>query len=118
VGATVIPAPLKQALEAFVAGDLSQAADWFAEDAVYRELRRAPVSGRAAIAEHFARFASSGTAWRFVVEDVIVDGDRACVTFVFSMSEGTSQSMRERAGCAIVHLDARGQIAEWREYEG
>jgi ketosteroid isomerase-like protein len=118
VGATVISGPFKQALDAFVSGDLSQAADCFAEDAVYRELRRAPVTGRAAIAEHFARFASSGAAWRFVVEDVIVDEDRACVTFVFSMSEGTSQSMRERAGCAIVHLDARGQIAEWREYEG
>ena len=112
------PSHLREALQAFAAGDLSRAVDSFSEDAVYRELRRPPVIGRAAIAEHFARFAASGSAWRFVVDDVIVDRNRACVTFVFSMAEGAGQSMRERAGCAIVHLDAHGQIAEWREYEG
>ncbi|HYZ15549.1 MAG TPA: nuclear transport factor 2 family protein [Candidatus Acidoferrum sp.] len=114
----MLPRPLKDALDAFSAGNLQDAAGCFSEDAVYRELRRPAMIGRAAIADHFAAFAASGTAWRFVVEEVIIDSDRACVTYLFSVGGGTGQPMRERAGCAIVHLDGRGQIAEWREYEG
>lgn len=114
----MIPTYLSQAIDAFVQGDLARAVGCFSEDAVYRELRRPPVRGRSAIAEHFAQFAASGTAWRFVPEDVIVDADRACVTYAFTMSEGAGRPGRERAGCAIVHLDALGRIADWREYEG
>jgi ketosteroid isomerase-like protein len=114
----VIPTYLAKAIDAFVQGDVVRAVDCFSEDAVYRELRRAPVRGRSAIASHFAEFAASGTAWRFVLEDVIVDANRACVTYVFTMSEGAGRPGRERAGCAIVHLDALGKIADWREYDG
>jgi ketosteroid isomerase-like protein len=114
----VIPPYLQVALDAFTEQDLQRASVCFAVDAVYRELRREPVRGRAAIAEHFASFAASGVAWQFTLDDVIVAADRACVVYRFSVAEGEAQPGRERAGCAIVHLDARGLIAEWREYEG
>jgi ketosteroid isomerase-like protein len=105
-------------VQAFVERDLVRASACFSNDAVYREIRRAPLCGRAAIAEHFAAFTASGVAWRFVLDDVIVAADRACVVYRFFMAEGQGGPGRERAGCALVHLDARGQIAEWREYEG
>jgi ketosteroid isomerase-like protein len=116
--AAVIPQYLQVALDAFSARDLERASACFATDGVYREVRREPVRGRAAIAEHFASFAASGVAWQFTFDDVIVAEDRACIVYRFSMAEGEAQPGRERAGCAIVHLDAHGQIAEWREYEG
>jgi ketosteroid isomerase-like protein len=114
----MIPPYLQSMLDAFREHDLMRAGECFALDAVYRELRREPVCGRAAITEHFARFTASGIAWQFAVDDVIVSGDRACVVYRFTMAEGAGRPGRERAGCAVVHLDARGQIAEWREYEG
>lgn len=85
---------------------------------MYREARREAVHGRAAIAQHFARFTASEVAWQFVVDDVIATPDRACVVYRFILAEGQGEPRRERAGCALVHLDACGQIAEWREYEG
>jgi ketosteroid isomerase-like protein len=112
------PAYLDAMVQAFVEGDLVRAGACFADDAVYREIRRTPVHGRAAIAEHFAAFTASGVAWQFVLDDLIVAADRACVVYRFIMAEGQDRPGRERAGCALVHLDARGQIAEWREYEG
>jgi ketosteroid isomerase-like protein len=114
----MIPAYLDEMLRAFVDQDLARASACFAEEGVYRELRRQPVRGRAAIAEHFAHFTASGVAWQFVLDDVIAAADRACVVYRFSLAEGQGRPGRERAGCAVVHLDARGQIAEWREYEG
>ena len=52
------------------------------------------------------------------MDDVIADGDRACVVYRFVLSEGDGKGRLERAGCALVRLDGRGHIAEWREYEG
>ena len=39
----------------------------------YREARKPALRGQAAVAAHFARFAASGAAWRFDVDDVIAD---------------------------------------------
>lgn len=105
-------------LEAFAAGDLDKAAACFSEDAVYRESRGAQVRGRAAIAEHFARFAASGVRWRFIVDDVLRDGNRACIVYRFAVPGGTGRPWRERAGCATVRIGEGGSIDEWREYEG
>jgi limonene-1,2-epoxide hydrolase len=105
-------------LAAFARGDLAAAAAGFGEHATYREARKPALEGRAAVAAHFARFAASGTVWRFVVDDVIADGARACVAYRFALCEGDGTTRLERAGCALVRLDGRGQIAEWREYEG
>ncbi len=108
---------LATVLDAFARRDLDAAAACFAAGATYREARREPIVGRAAIAAHFARFAAAAPAWRFDAEDVIGGGDRACVVYRFSTPGGAGGPWRERAGCAVVQLDERGEILEWREYE-
>ena len=115
---TIVPGGLAAVLDAFASGDLNAAAAGFAEHAVYREPRKPALHGRPAIAEHFARFAADGRAWEFQVDDVIADGDRACVVYRFRAGEGNGKGRLERAGCALIRLDGRGQIEQWREYEG
>jgi len=105
-------------LAAFARGDLTAAAAGFGERVTYCEARKPAVHGRSAVAAHFARFAATGAAWQFLVDDVITNGDRACVVYRFVVPGGDGTARLERAGCALVRLDARGQIAEWREYEG
>lgn len=104
-------------LDALARRDLAGAAAGFAEHATYQEARRDPLRGRAAIAAHFARFAASGAAWRFEVDDVIAEADRACVLYRFGTPGGDGGSWRETAGCAVVRFDQHGHITEWREYE-
>jgi ketosteroid isomerase-like protein len=111
-------AGLAAVLAAFARGDLRAAAAGFGEHAVYREARKPALVGRPAIAAHFARFAASGAVWQFHLDDVVADGDRACVVYRFELAEGDGKDWRERAGCALVRLDGRGHITEWREYEG
>jgi ketosteroid isomerase-like protein len=115
---TAVPGVLTAVLDAFARGDLAAAAAEFAEHGVYREARKPAVRGRAAVAEHFARFAASGAAWQLLVDDVIAGGDRACVVYRFAAAGGQGAARHERAGCALVRFDGRGQIEEWREYEG
>ena len=103
-------------LDAFERRDLAGAAGCFADDAAYREPRKAPVLGRAAITAHFARFAAAGRDWRFEVDEIITNGRRACVVYRYA-AEGGGEVGRERAGCATVRFDVHGRIAEWREYE-
>lgn len=109
---------LTAVLDAFKRGDLAGAAAEFAEDGAYREARKPAVSGRAAVAEHFAHYAASGGTWEFLVDDVIAGGERACVVYRFATPGGQGAARLERAGCALVRFDERGQIVEWREYEG
>ena len=109
---------LRAVLDRFELGDVDGVAERFADDGIYREARKAPTRGRAAIADEFARFAASGVPFRFAVESVIEDGSRACVEYRFAVPGGEGGAWRERAGCATVRLDERDQIAEWREYEG
>jgi ketosteroid isomerase-like protein len=104
-------------LDAFERRDLAAAAACFADDGAYREPRKPPVLGRAAIAAHFARFAGAGRDWRFEVDEVISNGQRACVVYRYA-SGGGGEAGRERAGCATVRLNEHGRIAEWREYDG
>jgi ketosteroid isomerase-like protein len=115
-----VHAALVSVLDALARGELTGVAARFAEDGAYREARKPPVLGRAAIAAEFARFAAAGVPFRFEVDDVIASTDRACVIYRFATSpaEGDGRSWRERAGCATVRFDGSGQIAEWREYEG
>jgi hypothetical protein len=72
---------------------------------------------RFAVAAHFTHFFRDGPRWRFDVEDILVDAQRACVVYRFAL-EGANAVWRERAGCAVVTFDASGAISEWREYEG
>jgi ketosteroid isomerase-like protein len=105
-------------IDAFANGRLDAATACFADDAVYREARGSTLHGRPAIAEHFRHFAALGQAWRFTVDDVIHEGERACVVYRFATAGGAGERWRERAGCATVRLGKGGLIAEWREYEG
>src|SRR5579875_1604219 len=111
-------AALRELLAAFARGDLEAAKDRFADDAAYREARREPVRGRAAIGALFDRWASSAVAWRFTVDEVLEADERACVVYRFAVGGGTGEPWRERAGCALVRFGERGLISEWREYEG
>jgi uncharacterized protein (TIGR02246 family) len=110
-------ATLAGLLNAWRNGDALRAAAYFAEDGQYGEARRAPLVGRDALVEHFTRFFRDGPAWRFEVDEVLVDGTRACVSYRFAV-EGAGGIWRERAGCALVKFDPHGAIAAWREYEG
>ena len=109
---------LEAVLGAFARGRLDGVAERFADEAAFREARKPPIVGRDAIAAEFARYASTGVPFRFAVDDVIASADRACVVYRFATPGGQGESWRERAGCATVRFDERGQIAEWREYEG
>jgi hypothetical protein len=115
---TAVADGLATVLAAFARGDLVAAAAGFGEHAEYREARKPALCGQAAVAAHFARFAASGAAWEFLVDDVIADGGRACVVYRFLVPGGEGRRLLERAGCALVRLDERGHIAQWREYEG
>ena len=101
-------------LAAVSAGDLREAAACFAAEGRYQEAAHAPIVGRDAIAAHFARFAAQGRRWRFIVDEVFGEANRACV--VYRYAEGEGAGGRERAGVAIIRLAADGSIAEWREY--
>jgi ketosteroid isomerase-like protein len=109
---------LASVLDAFARGELGGVAARFAEHGAYREARKPPIRGRGAIAAEFARFGASGVPFRFEVDDVMTNADRACVVYRFATPGGSGEPWRERAGCAIVRFDECGQIAEWREYEG
>jgi ketosteroid isomerase-like protein len=109
---------LRSMLDAFARNDLPASLACFAHDATYREPKKEPIRGRDAIGEWFAAYDRSGVVWRFLVDDVISENDRACVVYRFLIAEGDGASWRERAGCATVRLNAQGEIAEWREYSG
>ncbi|HEX3465889.1 MAG TPA: nuclear transport factor 2 family protein [Candidatus Elarobacter sp.] len=114
----MIPLALATVLDLFTAGELDGAAASFSEDATYQEPRKAPIRGREAIAAEFARYAEGGVPFRVEVEELIVDGNRACVAYTFKTGGGEGQPWRERAGCATVRFDEGGRIAAWREYDG
>ncbi len=100
---------------AWQSGDAHRAAAFFAPDGVYHEAGREPIAGREAIFAHFARFFRDGPAWRFDIDELIVEGERAAVRYRFAVNTGGT--WRSRDGCAIVHR-ADGLVALWREYQG
>jgi predicted SnoaL-like aldol condensation-catalyzing enzyme len=115
------PRDLRGAMESLIGawrtGDALRAAAHFAADGLYGEAGAAPLAGRDALVAHFTRFFRDGPRWRFDVDDVILEGTRACVVYRFAV-EGAGAVWRERAGCAIVAFDESGAITAWREYEG
>lgn len=107
---------IDELMAAWRANDAQRAAAFFAPDGRYHESGRQPVIGREDVARHFTRFFRDGPMWCFDVDDVVVDGERAAITFRFAV-KGEGQPWRERAGCAFVRI-AGGLIDEWREYYG
>jgi ketosteroid isomerase-like protein len=107
---------LEGLLNAWRSGDALRATAHFAEDGVYREARREPIRGREAIVAHFTRFFRDGPVWELNVDDIVVEGNLAAVSYRFQ-TKGKDGEWRENAGCAFVRF-IDGSVAEWREYEG
>jgi len=108
---------LESLIGAWRTGDALRAAAHFTSEGRYGEAGAAPLVGRDALTAHFTRFFRDGPRWRFDVDEVILEGDSACVVYRFAV-EGAGAVWRERAGCAIVAFDESGAITAWREYEG
>lgn len=106
---------IEELVRAWMRGDAWRASAFFAPDAVFHEAGREPIHGRDAIAAHFARFFRDGPVWRFTIDDVIADGERAALAFRFELR--IADEWRERAGCALVRREA-ALLTEWREYQG
>ncbi len=106
---------IEELVEAWQSGDAHRAAAFFAPDGVYHESGREPIVGRDAISAHFSRFFRDGPAWRIDIEEVIVEGERAALSYRFEINSGGV--WRRSGGCAIVHR-AGALVALWREYHG
>ena len=106
---------VEELIAAWQANDAHRASAFFAVDGVYHESGRAPIVGRDAVFAHFQRFFRDGPAWRIDVDEILVEGDRAAVTYRFATAaDGTWHS---RDGCAMVRTIG-GLLALWREYHG
>ncbi|MGA7569540.1 MAG: nuclear transport factor 2 family protein [Candidatus Aquilonibacter sp.] len=106
---------IEELVGAWQSGDAHRAAAFFAPDGVYHESGEEPLVGRDAIFAHFARFFRDGPAWRFEIDEMIVEGERAAVAYRFGVNR--SGVWNERGGCAFVHCKER-LISQWREYRG
>lgn len=106
---------LEELARAWEANDAHRAAAFFAPDGVYHESGAEPIAGRDAIYAHFARFFRDGPAWRFDIEDIIVENGRAAVAYRFGVNRGGTWETRD--GCALVRAEG-GLITSWREYHG
>ena len=107
---------IEELVAAWQANDALRACAFFAPDGLYHEAGREPILGRDAIFAHFQRFFRDGPPWRFEVDEILAEGDRAAVGFHFSI-KGAAGDWRERAGCALVRRSG-GLITQWREYQG
>lgn len=107
---------IAELVAAWQANDALRACAFFAPDGIYREPGHEAVTGRDAIFAHFQRFFRDGPQWKFTVDDVLVDGDRAAVAYRFAI-KGEGEKWHEREGCALVRRDG-GLVVEWREYHG
>jgi uncharacterized protein (TIGR02246 family) len=111
---------LESLFAAWRAGDALRSAAHFAPDATYRETGHEPIEGRAAIVAHFTRFFRDGPQWRFDVDEIVVEGERAAVRYRFALAgipDGSGSGWQEKPGCAFVTF-RDGTVAEWREYQG
>jgi limonene-1,2-epoxide hydrolase len=104
---------IEELVGAWQSGDAHRAAAFFASDAVYHESGEEPLVGRDAIFAHFARFFRDGPAWRFEIEEIIVEGERAAVGYRFGVNRDGVWSTS--SGCARVRREG-SLIAQWREY--
>ncbi|HTX58095.1 MAG TPA: nuclear transport factor 2 family protein [Verrucomicrobiae bacterium] len=99
---------------AWHANDALRAGGFFAPEGRYQESGREAVCGRAAVVAHFTRFFRDGPPWRFEIDELVVEGERAALTYRFAV-KGDGEGWDERAGCAMVRL-REGLVAEWREW--
>jgi uncharacterized protein (TIGR02246 family) len=110
-----LAALIEELVAAWQVNDAHRASAFFAQDGVYHEAGGDAIAGREAILEHFQRFFRDGPAWRFEIEEIVVEDDRAAVAYRFSVSRRGEWHQSE--GCALVRREG-GLIARWREYHG
>jgi limonene-1,2-epoxide hydrolase len=106
---------IEELVGAWQANDAHRAAAFFALDGVYHESGSEPIVGREAIFEHFARFFRDGPAWRFEIDEMIVEGERAAVGYRFDVNR--NGMWNTSGGCAVVRSE-HSLIVNWREYRG
>ncbi len=106
---------IQELVGAWQTNDAHRAAAFFAPDAVYHESGCEPIAGREAIFAHFAHFFRDGPAWRFDIDDVIVEGEHAAVGYRFGINRDGTWQMS--GGCALVRCKD-SLITAWREYRG
>ena len=106
---------IEELVGAWQANDAHRAAAFFALDGIYHESGSEPILGRERIFEHFARFFHDGPAWRFEIDEMVVEGQRAAVGYRFGVNRDGTWNMR--CGCALVRGE-HSLIAQWREYRG
>ena len=107
---------LESLFAAWRVGDALRAGAHFRPDARYQEAGHEPIVGRDAIVAHFTNFFRDGPAWRFHVDEVLIDGGRAAVRYRYQVAQPEG-GWTERPGCAFAAC-ADGTLAEWREYQG
>ncbi len=105
---------IDELVAAWEVNDAYRASAFFAENGSYHESGRAPHVGREAILAHFRKFFRDGPPWKFEVDEVIAEGDRAAIAYRFAVKTATGE-WTERAGCAIVRRSG-GLIEYWREF--
>ncbi|MGC2129515.1 MAG: nuclear transport factor 2 family protein [Candidatus Aquilonibacter sp.] len=106
---------IEELVGAWQSGDAHRAAAFFAPHGVYHESGEEELVGRAAIFAHFARFFRDGPAWRFEIDEIIVEGEHAAVGYRFDVNR--DGVWNTSSGCAVVHCEG-SLIAQWREYRG
>lgn len=105
---------IEELVAAWKTNDAYRASAFFCDAGSYQKSGRDALVGRETILEAFTRFFRDGPQWRFEVDDMVVDDDRAAVAFRFATKTPPGE-WQERAGCAMVQCE-NGRILRWREY--
>jgi ketosteroid isomerase-like protein len=102
--------------EAFSPGDVARLAEFYAPDASFKDPFN-EVRGVPAIQRVFAHMFKALDEPRFVVRDVIVQGDQCFLTwdFLFRFKRG-DRAMQTVRGGSHLRLDTHGRIALHRDY--
>ena len=102
--------------EGLAPADVARLGDYYASDARFKDPFN-DVIGLAEVQRIFSRMFESLDGPRFVVHDVLAQGDRAFLTwdfrFRFKRGDRTEQTVR---GASHIVLDATGRVALHRDY--
>ena len=109
-------ARIVEAFERLEAADVARVGRLYAADARFKDPFN-EVAGRAAIERIFAHMFVALQRPRFVVHEVLVQGDQALLTWDFRFGVGRwARGELCIRGATHLRLDAEGRIAEHRDY--
>jgi len=106
--------------EAFNRRDVDGLLGCFTEDATYRDLFYGPHAGQAALRGMFERMFREGRDYRWEMDTIVLDADRAAAEWTFSYTATAavprSEGRRVRfSGMSVFDLDG-GRARAYREY--